>query len=584
MPCVMIVKEDTTVSTARFKLALRFIKRHENQLRQDAIANAMCDDSEGKFWKEIKKLSPNNVPLPTNIENATGKVEIADMWKGHFKELLNCLKGNVNNNLYSNVAFDPNIEVNPGEIEDAINKLSGGKSCAMDGVYAEHLKHCSSNYWTLLAKCMTSFLVHGFLPESLMSVVLVPIIKDKSGKINSKDNYRPIAIASTMSKLLEIILLERLSNFLLTSSSQFGFKAKHSTDACIYVLKEAVDFYVSRQSSVYLCFLDASKAFDRVNHQVLFEKLQKRGVPGYLVRILAFWYTNQKMAIRWGSIISDCFHVSNGVRQGGILSPFLFNLYMDDLSTKLKELYAGCKIANMVINHLFYADDLVLLCPSQRGLQELLETCERYSAEHDIIFNTKERVILIRRSKMLKGADIQPFALCGENLNEVNEVKYLGHFITADGKDDKDMNRACRQLYAQGNSLIRKFHMCTEKAKIKLFVTYCSQFYCAQLWLFNIHDKCYKKLNVAYNNVFRFFLQLPRDAQGRPCSASGMFVNRKVKSFQEILRNVIFKFRCRLDVSENELVKCTLFRNIINSSKWRNHWNRLLIPNRDENG
>ena len=95
-----------------------------------------------------------------------------------------------------------------------------------------------------------------------MSVVLVPIIKDKSGKINSKDNYRPIAIASTVSKLLEILLLERLSNYLLTSSHQFGFKAKHSTDACIYVLKEAVDFYVSQKSSVYLCFLDASKAFD----------------------------------------------------------------------------------------------------------------------------------------------------------------------------------------------------------------------------------------------------------------------------------------------------------------------------------
>ena len=349
------------------------------------------------------------------------------------------------------------------------------------------------------------------------------------------------------------------------------------------ILKEAVDYYVSRQSSVYLCFLDASKAFDRVNHQVLFEKLQKRGAPSYLVRILAYWYTNQKMAIRWGSIISDCFHVSNGVRQGGILSPYLFSLYMDDLSTKLKKHYAGCKIANMIINHLFYADDLVLLCPSQRGLQELLETCERYAAEHDIIFNTKKSVILIRRSKMLKGANIQPFALCGENLNEVNEVKYLGHYISADGKDDRDMNRACRQLYAQGNSLIRKFHMCTEEAKIKLFVTYCSQFYCAQLWLFSIHDKCYKKLNVAYNNVFRFLLRLPRDDQGRPCSASGMFVNRRVKSFQEILRNVIFKFRCRLEASENELVKCTLFRNIINSSKRRSHWNKLLTI-REENG
>ena len=204
--------KEMSVSRARFKLALRYIKRNENQLRQNAIANALCDSSEGKFWKEIKKLSPNNLPLPTNIENATGKIEIAGMWKDHFDNLLNCVKGKDCTNQFSSAVFDPRIVINSGEIEDAINKLAEGKSCGIDGIYAEHLKHCSTNYMTLIAKCFTSFLIHGFLPETLMSVVLVPIIKDKSGKINSKDNYRPIAIASNISKLLEILLLERLSN------------------------------------------------------------------------------------------------------------------------------------------------------------------------------------------------------------------------------------------------------------------------------------------------------------------------------------------------------------------------------------
>ena len=213
---------------------------------------------------------------------------------------------------------------------------------------------------------------------------------------------------------------------------------------------------------------------------------------------------------------------------------------------------------------------------SYRGLQDLLITCEKYAIEHDIKFNTKKSVVLVR-SKLLTNAAVLNFRLCNEDLTEVKEARYLGHIITADGKDDNDMIKACRQLYAQGNSLIRKFHMCTEKVKIKLFVTYCSQFYCAHLWQFKCTDKIYRKLNVAYNNVFRYFLGLPRDAQGRPCSASGMFVTRKVKSLQEIMRNLVFKFQSRLNLSVNELVVSTLNANVIMRSKLRKHWDNILL-------
>ena len=119
--------------------------------------------------------------------------------------------------------------------------------------------------------------------------------------------------------------------------------------------------------------------------------------------------------------------------------------------------------------------------------------------------------------------------------------------------------------------------MCTDKIKIKLFVTYCSQFYCAHLWKFNKSDKKYNKLKVAYNNVFRFLLCLPRDEEGRPCSASNMFVTRKVKSFDEILRNVVFKFQLRLKSSNNELVRSTINKFYQYNSKMSIHWQRLLV-------
>ena len=104
---------------------------------------------------------------------------------------------------------------------------------------------------------------------------------------------------------------------------------------CIFAPKEIIASYRSRNSSLFLCFLDASKAFDRVNHEKLFTKMADRGISKYLIRILVFWYTHQTMMPRWGSSVSEPFHVSNGVRQGGILSPFLFNLYMDGLSDNL---------------------------------------------------------------------------------------------------------------------------------------------------------------------------------------------------------------------------------------------------------
>ena len=128
-----------------------------------------------------------------------------------------------------------------------------------------------------------------------------------------------------MSKLLEKIILNRISDNLVTNPNQFGFKPKHNTEMCLFALKEAILKYPALNSNVYSCFLDASKAFVRVNHSKLFDTLVKRGVPHYyLIRIIRFWYTSQTMYVRWNNVMSSGFKVTIGVRQGGILSQYLF--------------------------------------------------------------------------------------------------------------------------------------------------------------------------------------------------------------------------------------------------------------------
>ena len=102
------------------------------------------------------------------------------------------------------------------------------------------------------------------------------------------------------------------------------------------------------------------------------------------------------------STLSPKFNVSNGVRQGGILSPLFFNLYMDRLSVTLSETKVGCALGKTMVNHLAYADDLVILSPSVKGLQKLLNICSEYGEEHDIMFNhKKKRNVCIFQSKVV---------------------------------------------------------------------------------------------------------------------------------------------------------------------------------------
>ena len=108
------------------------------------------------------------------------------------------------------------------------------------------------------------------------------------------------------------------------------------------------------------------------------------------------------------------------------------------------------------MNHLMYADDIVLLSPSATGLSLLLHVCGNYGLENDIIFNSKKSAVIIFRNSFVKDFTFPSFVMNGESIMEVPFVKYLGHVISADMEDDLDIMRQCRQLYAQGNALARR--------------------------------------------------------------------------------------------------------------------------------
>lgn len=158
--------------------------------------------------------------------------------------------------------------------------------------------------------------------------------------------------------------MSKYQDKLSTSDQQFGFKSKSSTNMCTLVLKETISYYVKNQSSVFCTFLDATKAFDRVHYCKLFRLLIKRKLPSCIVRTLINLYTSSEVRILWAGLTSDFFVVSNGVKQGGVISPSLFCIYMDDLLVRLSQCGVGCFIGFNFVGALAYADDIVLLAPT----------------------------------------------------------------------------------------------------------------------------------------------------------------------------------------------------------------------------
>ena len=165
------------------------------------------------------------------------------------------------------------------------------------------------------------------------------------------------------------------------------------------------------------------------------------------------------MCIRWGKTISSNFNVTNGVRQGSILSSYFFNVYMDRLSEKLNNMYIGCVTGALTINHLLYADDLVLISPSSRGLRTLLGECEQYGIDNDILFNANKSAVICFKSTSTCDFKIPDFSLNENVIPRVSNIKYLGHYLCDTSSDILDIERQRKKICIQGNSLIRKFYM-----------------------------------------------------------------------------------------------------------------------------
>ncbi|XP_034831599.2 uncharacterized protein, partial [Maniola hyperantus] len=212
-------------------------------------------------------------------------------------------------------------------------------------------------------------------------------------------------------------------------------------------------------------------------------------------------------------------------------------------------MHAGCSIDNQMINNISYADDMVLLSPSVCALRDLLRVCEDYAEKHGLKYNVKKSMLMVFVAGSISPSYVPPVRLYGAELVRVPKLTYLGHVVTADMKDNCDIDRERRALAVRGNMIARRFARCTKEVKVTLFKSFCQSFYTCSLWV-DYTQKSINALRVQYNNNFRIMLGLPRY-----CSASGMFADNCVDGFFAIIRKRIASIKSRLERSPNITLK-----------------------------
>ena len=500
-------------SKCRFKYEVRRLKRQQLHQRRRRMASALASSNSRNFWKEVQSVNKahrRKTPAAPVVDGIHGDADIAKHFANKLQSLLTSASVSTSDSILDHCSCDlpdqdfqiPLVSVEC--VHPAFIRLKRHKNDGT-GLSSDHLILALPAIDLFLADLFTSILRHGYMPSGIRDCILVPIPKGNKDPTSS-DNYRPIALAPTLSKALEWVILLTYSHYFTTYDLQFGFKKHLSTSLCSAVIKNVAARFVHNGSPVFGCFLNASKAFDRVNHDILFRKLVERNLPPCLLRLLLHWYKEQKMQVCWNTSLSPSFGVSRGVRQGGVLSPILFTVYLDNLLLGLKSLGIGCHWSGHFVGAFCYADDVALLAPSPSALRLMLLHCEQFAITRGLLFNAS-KTQLIRFGPQQSSICSATIKFCGVRLPFANVVSHLGHYLSYDLSDNFDISMKTRDLVKKANLLLYTFSAADPVVKTHLFQSYCLSLYGCTLW--NLSCPGIRSLEVAFNNILRRIWHLP---------------------------------------------------------------------------
>uniref|UniRef100_A0A1Y1M3Z3 Reverse transcriptase domain-containing protein n=1 Tax=Photinus pyralis TaxID=7054 RepID=A0A1Y1M3Z3_PHOPY len=444
-------------------------------MERDAVGNQKL------FYKVLKTIRKGKAQKITHIKTKEGRIvseeeDILKRWKEYFEEMLTIDQSIISIEEDQHVEDEDNNEesgIKLEEVMEAVKRLKRGKAVGHDGVSTEMVKNLGREGMEVVTALYNKVWLEEQIPKDWEIGILMPIYK--KGDKRDCTNYRGITMTCILAKVYERILGKRLEEKTETQleESQCGFRKGRGVQDHIFMLKQLIEKYT--RETIFVAFIDLEKAFDSIPRRLVWSSLKRRGIGNKLGKCIRSMYTNTRNYVRTGNYQSEEFTTKEGLRQGGVLSPALFNVVMDDIIKEVKgktrKLNVGYRnLVTVELAESAFADDLMIFAKNERDLQNNLDIWSKALKDRNLRINVKKTKVMAIGNDNIN----MTILIYGKSIEQVDTFKYLGVKIQKNGKIDAELSdrlTAATNLYYSLNRSFIRNKLISRKTKIRVYKT-----------------------------------------------------------------------------------------------------------------